>query len=70
MENGKASKKALAAAAFIGVMHPIESVIAARMARKRGRKPLPWAAATLVFGVFAMRRLRKLGPAPAGAKQG
>ncbi len=41
-------------------MHPIEAVIAARMAKKRGRKPLPWMAATLVFGVFAMKRLKKL----------
>lgn len=55
-------KAAVSVAVFIGIMHPIESLIVARMAKKRGRKPLPWVAATLVFGVFVMKRLKKLPP--------
>lgn len=57
MEKKDALKKV---AVFIGIMHPIEALIAAHMARKRGKKPLRWFALTLVFGVFAMNRLKKV----------
>jgi uncharacterized protein YhhL (DUF1145 family) len=55
-------------AIFLGIMHPIEALIAARMARKRGKKPLRWFLATLVFGVFAMNRLKALPPVSKGKK--
>jgi uncharacterized protein YhhL (DUF1145 family) len=63
MEKENALKKSVTSVAvFIGIMHPIEAMVARRMAKKRGRKPLPWMAATLLFGVFAMKRLKKLPP--------
>lgn len=55
-------------AIFISIMHPIEALISARMARKRGKKPVRWFLATLVFGVFAMNRLKALPPASKGKK--
>ncbi len=55
-------------AIFLGIMHPIEALIAARMARKRGKKPVRWFLVTLVFGVFAMNRLRALPVASKGKK--
>lgn len=63
MEQDSALKKAVTSVAvFIGIMHPIEAMVVRRMAKKRGRRPLPWMAATLLFGVFAMKRLKKLEP--------
>jgi len=55
---------------FLAVTHPLEAAAAACMAAKRGRRPLPWALATLAFGVFALRRLRKLPALQGDARAG
>lgn len=56
-------------AIFIGIMHPIEALCATRMAKKRGKKPFRWFLATLVFGVFAMKRLKAV-PVEVKVKKG
>lgn len=59
MKGREVARKVLA---FLAVMHPLEAVVAWRMAAKRGRDPRLWAAATLLFGVFALARLRGIQP--------
>lgn len=46
----------------LAVLHPIEAVIARRMAKKRGRNPNLYFFLTLVFGVFALLKLRRIEP--------
>ncbi len=59
MKGKSAAKKVLA---FLAVAHPLEAAAAWRMAVRRGRDPRLWAVATLLFGVFALARLRGITP--------
>jgi uncharacterized protein YhhL (DUF1145 family) len=65
MEKGakvKGGGTAMKVAVFLAVLHPLEAVVASRMAARRGRDPRRWALATLLFGVFALLRLRGIPP--------
>jgi hypothetical protein len=49
-------------AIFIAIMHPIEALIARRMAKKRGKNPTLYFFLTLFTGFPVMLRLRKIKP--------
>jgi uncharacterized protein YhhL (DUF1145 family) len=55
---------------FLAVSHAIEALIARRMAKKRGKSPNLWFAITLVFGIFAIRRLKKVEPLESEEEKG
>ncbi len=50
-------------ALFLAIAHPLEALIARRMAKKRGKDPNLWFFLTLIFGVFSLRKLKKSEPA-------
>ncbi len=60
MENKLWLKRVIA---FLAVAHPIEALIARRMAKERGKNPNLWFFLTLIFGIFSLRKLRKIKPA-------